>query len=289
MTNRKRGRFTARLPWGAFVTADSKEAIGYTIWCAGLFELAVSEVLARLVEPGSWVVDVGANIGQMSLIMGLRAGPNGRLSCFEPHTALFAQLSENLQRAVVESRFADLDLRNSALSEHAGTALLTLPDDFEGNAGLASLAIQPTGNARTLPVMTERLDDVIGAGTVSVMKLDVEGHERAVLLGAREALASHRIRHLVYEDFVGTTSEVARLLVEHGYELFRLGWRMRGPVMEPVGNALSQPPHADSNYLATCDPRGALSLCEPRGWRVFRRNLDMPGAPFTAKSGGLAT
>jgi hypothetical protein len=67
----------------------------------------------------------------------------------------------------------------------------------------------------------ETIDDVLGAECVDVMKLDVEGSELHVLGGAAQALRAGRIRHIVFEEHQGPTSDVVRLLESMGYAVLR--------------------------------------------------------------------
>ena len=74
---------------------DPTRAIGRSIVTTGLFDLAVSELLARLIDPGDIVVDAGANVGYMTVLAATAAGRSGRVLAFEPHPELFAVLCQN--------------------------------------------------------------------------------------------------------------------------------------------------------------------------------------------------
>ena len=72
------------------------------------------------------------------------------------------------------------------------------------------------------------MDNVLGDRTADGVKIDVEGAERLVLEGAQRCLAEHRIRMLQLEwnemsqPMLGEDrAPVARLLLDHGYRLFR--------------------------------------------------------------------
>ena len=111
-----------------------------------------------------------------------------------------------------------------------------------------------------------KLDDVIGAERVGVMKIDVEGHEHQVLEGSAHALHAHRIRHIVFEDHHGTGSRPMALLREAGYEIFSIGWSMRGPVLAPAVDGSLATAFEAPSYLATTETRAALDACAPTGW-----------------------
>lgn len=81
------------LPWDMDIWVDPEEAIGRAIVRAGVFELAVTETLWRLTDPGDLAVDVGANIGYMSSVLARRCGPAGSVRVFEPHPGNFKGLA----------------------------------------------------------------------------------------------------------------------------------------------------------------------------------------------------
>src|SRR5438876_809414 len=74
--------------WGGFIWTDPTKVIGRSILTTGIYDLAVSEVLARLIKPGDTVIDAGANIGYMTMLASFAAGPNGKVLSFEPHPDL---------------------------------------------------------------------------------------------------------------------------------------------------------------------------------------------------------
>jgi hypothetical protein len=78
--NPPRSGYTA-LPvaWGISVIADPAKMIGRSLFTTGIYDIAVSEILARLIKPGDTVVDAGANVGYMTLLAGVAAGSSGRV------------------------------------------------------------------------------------------------------------------------------------------------------------------------------------------------------------------
>lgn len=246
------------MPWGCAVELDTRETIGRSVWTTGVYDLAVTEVLARLADPALLSLDVGANIGVMT---GLLAGRSGEVWAFEPNPAVVGRLRGNVGRFAGRPGFAPATVFDLALSDADGEATLETPADSAGNHGLGRLAAPGTAGVR---VRTARLDPLLAGREVGVMKLDVEGHELAVLAGAADALAAGRVRAVVFEDHDGPDSPVGRFLAGFGFRIYGLGWSTFGPVVADPGGRPSRPFEAPS-YLAT-QSDVVVAACRRRGW-----------------------
>ena len=254
------GLARAPLAWGGELEVFPSDAVGASIWRQGVFELAVSEVLARLLDPGELAVDVGANVGYMTALMVSRVGEHGHVISFEPHPELSRVLTANAARAGT----CDVTVVAAALSDREGEGRLALGDDFERNRGTATLS-EDDG----LSVPLERLDDRLAGRHVGVLKIDVEGHELSVLRGAETALAEGRIRDIVFEENRALPTPVTGLLEAAGYELFGLDQRLLGPRLVAPEAPRARPMWEAPTYLATLDPARARARMRRRGWTVL--------------------
>jgi FkbM family methyltransferase len=267
---RQRGNTPLRASWGADIIADPTRTIGYSILTTGLHDLAVSEALFRLISPGDTVVDAGANVGYMTVLAGLAAGPTGRVLSFEPHPALCAVLERNVAEARAHGRLANVETHQAALGDQPGTASLHVPLDFDANDGVSRIEAAGATGGQSLPVRVATLDDVLGDAPIAVLKLDVEGFEPQALAGAARALAARRITHIVYEDHSAAESDVAPLLRAAGYRLFSLGWSMRGLRVEPIERGALAAPYEAPSFIATVEPEQVLARCGSKGWLALR-------------------
>lgn len=258
--------------WGVPVLADPVKNVGWSIKTTGVFDLAVSEVLSRLVDPGDVVIDGGANVGYMSLLLSVTAGRHGTLLSFEPHPELFGILERNIATLRRDLPGARFELHQAALGETNGTAQLVVPSEFATNDGLCHLAEDSVSPGATIPVDVETIDACLGARQAKVMKLDVEGYELPALRGTARALSDHRIRHIVFEDHVGGNSDVVCYLRSAGYQVFALGWSMRGPILAPVVEGRLASEYEAPSYIASIAPDEAIARMRPRGWRVLSRS-----------------
>lgn len=135
-------------------------------------------------QPWTHVIDVGANYGEMLVNGGLPAGAN--IVAVEPNPAI----RRHLERTLHESGMSAAII-NAALSDKEGEASLHVDSQWSGNTRLAGLS--DTG---TVPVRTTTLDAILRSFDTDpstmlvVVKVDVEGHEAAVLRGALSMLPS---------------------------------------------------------------------------------------------------
>ena len=157
-------------------------------WFCGV-QVGLADDALRLLRPGAWVLDVGANIGIVTGQMCQAVGPTGKVTAFEP---LPANL-EKLRRLKTDNRLHHLDIRGVAAGAERARLSLRLPP--EGNSGWASFSASWLAEG-TLEVDVVTVDEVVadtaGGRTVELIKVDVEGYEFEVLEGARAVLAQHR-------------------------------------------------------------------------------------------------
>ena len=162
-------------------------------------------------------IDVGAHSGTV-LSEILRLAPEGRHFAFEPIPAL----AERLQRD-----FPGVRVHAAAAAAADGTAQFTVVTGAPALSGLRNRT--PHAPTETISVRLVRLDDVIPEEVpISLLKVDVEGGELAVLQGARSMLQRHRpvitFEHgLGGADLYGTSpEELHAYLAQLGYRIFDL-------------------------------------------------------------------
>lgn len=256
-------------PWGLPMRVRPTETVGHAMYHLGVLDLAACEVGWRLLEQGETAVDVGANIGVFTGLLARRAGPTGEVLSLEPHPRIHAELARHVaQWSTLGQPLAKIQLSTDAASDSAGEAELFEPEDFDGNAGSASLL--PSTSGRSHRIHTQRLDQLLPSGRrFGVVKIDTEGHEPGVLRGAGTLLTDGAIRDIVFEEHGTPPTETTRILREAGYTLFFIGRSFRGPKLTPPEERSSLPAWLPPNYLATRDPARALARCGPSGWQVL--------------------
>ena len=113
-------------------------------WFLGRYhDLPLHLALQALVPPGSAFVDVGANLGMVSLLACHLTGPEGLVLACEPN----AELSERLEQLAADNEIAHLRVVRRALGSEPADAVL---HEFDHHSGWGSLVeVAPEGSSAT--------------------------------------------------------------------------------------------------------------------------------------------
>ena len=208
---------------GLFIRPLGLSAVEVGIIRSGMFEPETVRAFAALLSPGMTVMDIGANVGQFTLVAAGRVGPNGRVHAFEPTPELATHILSNLELNGLEN----VTVNEIAVSEVAGRAMLHFAEP--GDPGENSIVNLVPGS-QALEVSTITLDGYVasrGIGRVDVIKMDIEGAEMPALRGARDLLSGDDSPVLVLEchpktlAFTGQSpDDMLRLLDSYGYSLY---------------------------------------------------------------------
>ena len=206
-------------PAGFTMFADPHDlAVGQHIAAGVMYEPAVTEAFQRHVSRGSGVLDVGANIGWFSMLGASLAGPSGRVTAVEPNPSN----ARAVEAARLRNGFENINVVQAAAGQTMGLQVLYT----SGSNGVAlALSDDPLEVLDATSVAVLRLDDVIDH-RVDVLKIDVEGAEYSVLMGAKNLI--QRSRPTIISEFTpsampgvsGVSGEdYLSLLVDLGYEM----------------------------------------------------------------------
>lgn len=157
----------------------------------GYWEMWLTQFIARLVAPGMHVVDVGANFGYYSLLMGDLVGPTGRLLSVEPNPPVVEMLMRTLELNGFAGRSTVVA---AAAGAHDATGCLLVPSGEPKNATLVADADEHT-DADLVAVPILSLDGLLEAfPRVDFLKIDAEGAEEDIMIGLARTIARHRPR-----------------------------------------------------------------------------------------------
>jgi FkbM family methyltransferase len=139
----------------------------------GEWEAQESAAVRDLVRPGHVCIDIGANVGYFSLLM---ASLGAKVSAFEPTTYGYQRFLQNLG--------LNLELAGRIMVHKIGLARTTLVQE---SAIEAQFSLRVASYSERETILFKPLDS-IWCGPVDFVKIDVDGHDLAVIQGARETL-----------------------------------------------------------------------------------------------------
>ena len=207
---------------------DLSQGIDFAIYLGGMFERSTAVALAKLTEPSSLVLDIGANIGAHTLHLASLVGPQGRVMAFEPTDFAFRKLRRNLDlNPLLASR---VDAFHCFLTASDGASV---PGAIYSSWPLAvesGLHAKHLGREmRTEQAQARSLDSILSecAGRkVQLVKLDVDGFECDVLRGATSMLRDMRpifvmeLAPYVLEERGASLEQFVSYFIPNGYAFF---------------------------------------------------------------------
>lgn len=192
-------------------------------------EMELLDLLCERHRPG---IDVGAKVGMYTYRIRKHSS---EVIAFEP-----IPMFHHILRAVFEGKRGRME--PYAVSSQRGTAILRVPYGHDGLAKYGRSTIDPenqfdpglVARHEEIEVETRRIDDY-NLPDVGFMKIDVEGHELAVLAGAEATLARHAPSLLIECNDEHQPDAVKRLgasLDAHGYTAVFVDGRELRPIEE---------------------------------------------------------
>lgn len=165
------------------------------------------DLFRSIVRDGDTVIDIGANIGCVTVPLARIVGPVGRVFAFEPVPCNLELLRKNVKGLPVTVCACAL----GAVGGEIGVPVWdqTVPHNSGGHSLIKA------GAAAKAKV--KRLDDLKTVKRCSFIKIDVEGMERDVLLGGRDFIQKHKPLLYVENDRVERSDALISLLSEMDY------------------------------------------------------------------------
>ncbi len=205
---------------------DISEFLQAHLYLYGSYELPSVRFIRRVVKPGDVVVDVGAQIGYITLAMATLAPGKVTVHAFEPEPLNIQRLRHN----IALNPGVDVRVVEKAVSDSNGAIRLYLSKDH--NAGTHSTISGGTNVSDDyveIPAVT--LDTYVRDQNITALrlvKIDVEGGEYEVIKGAHETLASLRpivlmeLSDALQESRGFSTVEFKKLMKQFGYSAYTI-------------------------------------------------------------------
>jgi FkbM family methyltransferase len=192
----------------------------------GTYEEGTLNIMNNILKEGNFFIDIGANIGLMSLHAAKIISGSGRVLSFEPLPNTYDMLLKNIKL----NNFGNIEAVNIAIGSTNGT--VDIFDNIAINRGASSLLkLTHIESSHKIPI--KRLDDYLEehqcSSNIDCIKIDVEGWELEVLKGANATLSGPNAPICIVECstlhpmYGGNSQDIYTFLRKiNSYRIFRL-------------------------------------------------------------------
>ncbi len=173
------------------IVHPNRNSLTRTIIRRGYWEKSGTDLFISCLVKGGMIVDAGANFGHYSLTAANCIGPEGLIFAFEPHRETFHHLQDNCRLQNTEN----IRAIEAGLGEREDRIPFYSDVENPGGHSFCEAAIRKTaGLAREVAI--HPLDSFLMKNAPSrklnVLKIDVQGFEAKVLLGARGSIREYK-------------------------------------------------------------------------------------------------
>ena len=192
----------------------------------------VIKFIKENIKFGDTVLDIGANIGLMTLVLGKSVGKNGKVYSFEPGPISHSLLARNI--------FANIDKTgaivffNNAMTDLNGPVELFINSDGEsdnqvhrGTSEYIFLNEQSRKKVIVEGITLDSFISTIDSSKVTFIKMDTQGHEYYILQGGKNflKLATNLTLYIEYAPYLKswenhTQDDFYNLIKELGFKIF---------------------------------------------------------------------
>ena len=200
------------------------EIIAFDIFVNGIYEEDTHRFLMNHVPKNGCLLDLGANIGAISIPLCKRRS-DIKVLCVEAAPWIFEYLKYNVEKNQLGNQ---IKILNKAVSNVEGTALpFYSPREEFGKGSLAPVFTQEAVMVECATI--DGLRKTFDLPSISLIKIDIEGFEYFAFQGGRQLLTSGAAPDIIFE-FVSWAEEqtnmakgsAQKLLMEFGYTLYHL-------------------------------------------------------------------
>lgn len=189
----------------------------------GFKDLGRMELFSK-VRKGGVIIDIGANIGEVSMNFAKIVGPNGKVISFEPNLSNYRRYERNLKA----NTFSNITLVKKGLGHVPGNYKMAINENEPGNAGSTRVVGKANNNDAFDVAEIIRLDDFLNKNPVEridLIKIDTEGFETSVIKSGMNSLRTFKptlfleLHDVKLREQGSSAEELVSLLRSLDYEL----------------------------------------------------------------------
>ncbi len=186
--------------------------VGQSLDCYGEYSEEEVALLRMVVRPGWLVLDIGANVGALTVSLAQATGPTGVVLAIEPQRVIFQILCANVALNGLQNVYTN----QSAVGRKSGT--VTVPNfNYSAAANFGGVSLGGwTEGERVSQVTVDSLE----LPACHLIKIDVEGMEGEVIAGAEQTIRRYWPILYVENDRMEHSAALIRQVLDLGYRLY---------------------------------------------------------------------
>ena len=160
-------------------------------------EQKIKQVFAYNLKAGNTVIDVGAHIGEFSLIASKKVGNEGKIIAIEPLIENAKWIQKNLSLNEIKNCLV-LELAVGSKRDK----VTIYKKNVNASMGILDPQISEEKLVKSYDIEVETLDAILTErkiDNVDMLKIDVEGYEYEVLTGCKELMRQKKIKKIICE------------------------------------------------------------------------------------------
>lgn len=218
----KQKEFVVKTKAGKFLLPNLRDIISLDLFMYGFYEKGLVNFLVDEIPPDGVFVDVGANIGSVSIPLA-RIRPDVQIVAVEASPWIYEYLERNVKMNEVSNI---IPINFAAYSESGKSLPMYAPKDLFGKGSLKAVYTREGEMVNTITIDDIKLK--YGKPKVHFVKVDVEGFEAAVFKGMKGTANTDKPK-VVFEfsEWAETEAgfkagEAQSIILSNGYQLQRL-------------------------------------------------------------------
>ncbi len=234
--------------YGFKIEIDPVKDVGVerSLYYTGTYEEGTLSIIKSVLKEGDVFIDIGANIGFISIFASSLIGKTGNVYAFEPNPDTFTILKKNIEL----NQISNIETSTFAIGSISKTAKIY--SRWNVGRGAATL-YKPDYETESYDVNVVTLSDYFGESMnkVELVKLDIEGYELPALIGAKKIIVNNWpmliVEYSVYLTDFEENEEIELfdfLMDLKKYKLFKLvGSKNRVSKLEEITSPKKMPMH----------------------------------------------
>jgi FkbM family methyltransferase len=197
-----------------------------------LYESETANLIGSILQPGDAFIDIGAHVGYFTMLASALVGPQGAVYAFEPDNTNYAHLLDHIDVNQAEN----VRPLHMAVGARAGVTEFFVNADNDGGHALWEVGRHPFNEKSREHVVSRKvflttLDELFGDGlpNLKAIKIDAEGAEFAIMIGARALISGQHVPFIIMEinrfglESMGSSEQQLRsAMAALGYETWLL-------------------------------------------------------------------